>query len=75
MTERELSQKLEELAGKIEEYLTNPNGLPPPTIWSHLFDVAKELKSLSNQKYSPGNSMDWSDLKNQAKPTKNRFPF
>lgn len=70
MTERELSQKLEELAGKIEEVADSDD----PNWFRELREIAKELRRLSNQKYVPG-SVSWDDIKTTAKSTKNRFPF
>jgi hypothetical protein len=62
MTERELSQKLEELATRLE---SEPDDF---------MDIAAELRKLSALKYTPGHT-SWDDVKKQAKPTKSRFPF
>lgn len=40
---------LSKYADKIEEYLENPNGLPPTAIWLHLKQIAAELRDLSNE--------------------------
>lgn len=76
MTERELSEKLSELAGRIESNLENLEGRPPAAIWEHLLNVAKELRSLSNEKYTPG-SVTWDDVKKTTlnQPNTRRFPF
>lgn len=76
MTERELSEKLSELAGRIESNLENLEGRPPAAVWSNLLDVAKELRQLSNKKYAPG-SVTWDDVKKTAlnQPNTRRFPF
>lgn len=68
MNERELSKKLEELAGRIEDSYHRLGD-------EELALIASELKKLSNITYSPGNSTNWKELKNQSKPTKNRYPF
>lgn len=64
MTNRELSEKLDSLATRIEESLK----LQDPS--KRLFEIAAELRALSNEKYTPGNT-SWSDLKQAAKPKKN----
>lgn len=68
MTDRELSERLSILATIVEE-VVNELGYSPA-----LLDVVQELRSLSNQKYTPG-AVDWADVKKQAMPDKNRFPF
>jgi len=72
MTERELSQKLEEIAGRIEEVIGWDGTLFASQ--EALFEISKELRCLSNQKYTAG-SLSWDDLKTNAKPTKKKFPF
>ena len=76
MTDRDLSLKLEELAGRIEgtiNALNRINGLRT-AVPDELGDISAELRFLANQKYTPG-SVSWDDVKNQSNSTKNRFPF
>lgn len=70
MTERDLSQRLEELAIKIEEIADSdlPN-------WPfELQTVAIELRKLSNEKYTVGHT-SWEDVKKVAKNPTKKFPF
>lgn len=53
MNQRELSQKLEELARRLEE-ISNDYGV---------LEVANELIHLSNQNYVPGSGVTWDAVK------------
>lgn len=53
--ERELSEKLAEIASVLEN-LTGDNE-------AVCYDLAQQLKKLSNEKYAPGNSVAWKDVK------------
>lgn len=68
MTERELSEKLDTLATRLEELRYNFSGDLEKK--AELQAIVVELRTLSNQKYTPGNT-SWSDLKQAAKPKKN----
>lgn len=60
MNQRDLSEKLEELANLLEA----DHGVE-----GTIEDVVKELRKLSNENYAPGNSMTWNEIKpKKAKP-------
>lgn len=66
MTNRELSERLEALAIKLEEIVDSDS---PQAVW----EVAQELRKLSTEKYTPG-STSWADLQQQLKkPTKKTY--
>lgn len=50
MNQRDLSEQLEELARRLEDGHDRN-------------EIAKELRKLSVEKYAPGNSVSWKDLK------------
>lgn len=54
MNSRELSERLDQLATRLEG---NPE--------SYL-EIVEELKKLSNQEYAPGNSLSWDAVKPKA---------
>lgn len=59
MNQRELSQKLEDLATLLE-------GIPYQTVEGDhtvITTVAQELRKLSNENYAPGNSLSWDAVK------------
>lgn len=58
MNMRDLSEKLEELAVRLD------NGHDRD-------EIAKELRALSNQTYAPGNGQSWADI--APKSTKKTF--
>lgn len=70
MTERELSQKLDELATTLD----NISDSDSADWFREVRSVAKELRTLSGLKYTVG-AVSWDDVKMQAKPTKSKFPF
>ncbi len=57
MNQRALSEKLEELA-IILESLGDVDG-----ITDTCYNVAQELRKLSNENYAPGNGVSWADIK------------
>lgn len=61
MNQRDLSQKLEELATQLEAW-GNDDDISDGVV----FKVAEELRKLSNENYAPGNGMAWSDIKPKA---------
>lgn len=74
--ERELSEKLESLAYKLEEISDNDL----PNWFTEIREVAKELRKLSTENYAPGNSLSWGDVKpSSTKKTYNqggrKMPF
>jgi hypothetical protein len=54
MNQRDLSEKLDELAMTLRTCCGNDEIIQ---------DVADELRKLSKENYAPGNSVSWSDLK------------
>ena len=68
MNERNLSEKLEELARRLED-------------GHDRHEIAQELRKLSTEKYAPGNSASWKDIapqKNKSytdKKTGRKLPF
>lgn len=60
-TERDLSERLDELATLLESIVDSDS---PQTVW----EVAQELRKLSNEKYTPG-SVSWADVKKQVNLT------
>lgn len=54
MNQRELSEKLEKLADKMEEVAGD---------WDKTMDLAEEVRKLSNENYAPGNSTTWEAIK------------
>lgn len=69
MNQRDLSQKLEDLATLLE-------GIPYQTIEGDqtvITTVAQELRKLSNENYAPGNSLSWDAVK--PKPVKKQGGF
>lgn len=56
MNSRELSEKLDELATKLDK----AGDVGYRKIMN---EVAEELRKLSNEKYAPGNSLSWSDVR------------
>ena len=66
LTDRELSERLSALAGKIEE-IVNELGEAPG-----LLEVIDELRKLSNEKYTPGHT-SWADLKKKVQSTKRTY--
>lgn len=79
MNEREFSQKLEDLANKLDEISDSDEA----NWFREVRTVAQELRKLSNEKYAPGNSLSWDAVKpKKAKPqggfiskTGKRLPF
>lgn len=57
MNSRELSEKLDELATRIEDKAKEID------YSEDLKDIAAELRILSNQNYAPGNSLSWDAVK------------
>lgn len=64
MTERALSEKLCEIACKMNEWI---DSVP------ELSDLANELHTLSEEKFTPG-STSWSDLKAKKGQTSKKKP-
>lgn len=58
MNERELSAKLERLAISLEAICSSDNQ-DHQVVWN----VAQELRELSNENYAPGNSLSWDAVK------------
>jgi len=58
VNQRELSEKLEALANKLDELYYDSSDLE-----SELRDIAVELRKLSNENYAPGNSLTWDAVK------------
>lgn len=65
MNERNLSEKLEELANELDNL--NFNGDQEDLINS-IWRIEAELRKLSNENYAPGNSLSWDAVK--PKPIK-----
>lgn len=63
-SERELSERLEELADRLE-YAAGD--------WDKTMDIAEEIRKLSTEKYAPGNSMSWKDVKPKKTVKKDKF--
>ncbi len=60
MNQRELSEKLDDLADRLE-YAAGD--------WDKTMLLAEEVRKLSNENYAPGNSMTWDAVKpKKAKP-------
>lgn len=68
MNQRELSEKLEELAVKLEGW-----GEDDDVPESVIFGVAKELRKLSKENYAPGNGLSWEAV--QPKTVKKQGGF
>ncbi len=73
MNDRDLSEKLDAIASKLEVLSTDHIELIP---------IIKELRELSNEKYAPGNSLTWTDVNPKAvkkvymdKTTGKKLPF
>lgn len=65
MNQRDLSEKLDELAGRLDEAVECDD----PNWFRQVREVAAELRKLSNENYAPGNSMTWDEVKpKKAKP-------
>lgn len=58
MNQRNLSEKLEELANKLEEWFADDE-----VSESVIGEVMKELRKLSKENYAPGNSLSWDAVK------------
>lgn len=61
MNSRELSEKLDSLATELESCLGGDK-----KDLEIVAEIAKELRTLSNQSYAPGNGMSWNDVKPKA---------
>lgn len=61
MNSRELSEKLDELATKLEEWF-NDDEIPEGVVR----EVMRELRKLSTQNYTPGNGTTWEALKTKV---------
>lgn len=64
MNHRNLSEQLDDLATRLEKAFD----LDDPNV---ILEIAKELRRLSNEKYAPGNSATWEEIK--PKNTKKTF--
>ncbi len=60
MNQRDLSEKLDELARRLEDEFD-------------CYEIAAELRKLSNENYAPGNSTTWEAIK--PKPVKKQGGF
>lgn len=59
MNERELSEKLDDIASRLERC---------DNVYQ-AYDIAEEIRKLSNEKYAPGSSLSWDAVKPKtAKP-------
>jgi hypothetical protein len=65
MNQRDLSEKLEELANILEN--------ESDEVTQIILYVATELRKLSNENYAPGNSLGWEAI--QPKPAKKQGGF
>lgn len=72
MNQRDLSEKLDKLATRLEE----------AEEWLDVKKIVTELRRLSNENYAPGNSVSWADLKPKSvnkkftdKTTGKELPF
>lgn len=70
--ERELSEKLEDIARRLE----NCDNV------YQAYEIAEEIRALSTQAYAPGNSVSWKDIKPKStnktytdKKTGRKLPF
>lgn len=64
--ERELSEKLESLAYKLDEIADSDL----PNWFTEIREIASELRKLSKENYAPGNGLSWGDVKpNSTKKT------
>lgn len=77
MNQRDLSEKLDKLATKLEELRYDSEDLE-----TDLQKVADQLRKLSTENYAPGNSVSWADLKPKSvnkkftdKTTGKELPF
>ena len=59
MNERSLSEKLEDLALRLEESYE----WRELNAWQEIEKIIVELRQLSKENYAPGNSMSWTDVK------------
>lgn len=68
MNQRELSEKLDALATKLENWFADdevPEGI--------IYEVMQELRTLSNQEYAPGNNTTWEAIKPKPAAKKTSF--
>ncbi len=64
MNQRDLSEKLERLAISLE-MICSSDSQDHQVVWN----IAQELRELSNENYAPGNSVTWDEIKpKKAKP-------
>lgn len=62
MNQRELSEKLEDLANKLDEVSDSDSA-----DWFRVVrSVSQELRKLSNENYAPGNSTTWDAIRPKA---------
>jgi hypothetical protein len=59
VNDRDLSEKLEELARRLETVVDGSLF----NLETEVAAITQELRELSKQKYAPGNSVSWSDVK------------
>ena len=63
MNQRELSERLEELANQLETWMNNDEASE-----RIVYEVMQELRKLSTENYAPGSSLSWDTVK--PKPVK-----
>lgn len=64
MNERTLSEKLDDLATRLESVVQYFSGYDDNH--EEIENIAQELRKLSKETFAPGNSVSWSDIKPQT---------